>query len=395
MFFKVSALSVLALSCVDASGIQRLLRGSRTATATLSRPRGISSEQLKRRLTDAGVLMNDADNDGNVCFADGDNFDVGEKNTIGDGKVVNDENTDRGDWGKCLPLGSYQVLTTQQSINLYETLDRLHHRYCTHLSIEYSDLMVELLEAYLLQRQPFACASDDQECKDLVRLFRNTFNKALQNVTRGFNFRKMAPDAEVDCADSYTLLHVFLDANEKEGVFTEAVTYTPQPEDAFVDLTQFSMCGEVEGPNGNVQDEGGACIWTLDDVSVLPADQQNGFDNTDFIEGLEFPVMRSLIDPENEALGGTTFLRRSQKDDAIHCHYSPSNDGILRVHNYQHDLERKYPGKIQKTCFCNWRSLGELITKCDCTKDGSANNGCGDREERRLRRQAGVECGNC
>merc|ERR1719162_42452 len=59
-----------------------------------------------------------------------------------------------------------------------------------------------------------------------------------------------------------------------------------------------------------------------------------------------------------------------------HCHYSPRNSGSARVHSFQHQAERHYPGGIRQYCNCDWRRLGMLVSRCDCTLDAKANGGC-------------------
>jgi len=129
----------------------------------------------------------------------------------------------------------------------------------------------------------------------------------------------------------------------------------------------------ASNPVTTTQEEGYFCVWVLDDVTVLPENQRNGFSNTEFVG--ESPSKMA------EVLHGTqdfyeSFFPEEGEYKFYHCHYTPRNSGAVRVHSFQHQAERHYPGAIRQICGCDWRKLGMLVSRCDCTLDGEANGGC-------------------
>ena len=68
-------------------------------------------------------------------------------------------------------------------------------------------------------------------------------------------------------------------------------------------------------------------------------------------------------------------LDKHETDD-FHCHFLPTNHGISRIYLQQHMLERIYPGAFKKHCFCGYKHLGHLVSRCDCTKNGMRNSQC-------------------
>jgi hypothetical protein len=114
-------------------------------------------------------------------------------------------------------------------------------------------------------------------------------------------------------------------------------------------------------------------VWELDDVTVLPKNQRNGFSNTEFVaESSE--KLAEVLNGKKEFYEG--FFPEEDKYKFYHCHYTPRNSGSMRVHSFQHQAERHYPGAIRQICGCDWRKLGMIVSRCDCTLDGEANGGC-------------------
>jgi hypothetical protein len=70
------------------------------------------------------------------------------------------------------------------------------------------------------------------------------------------------------------------------------------------------------------------------------------------------------------------FLKLKHSDDKFHCHYTPSNDGLLRVYAMQHMFDRVYPGSMRRTCGCGYKYLAQLVSRCDCTRSGRGDNNC-------------------
>jgi hypothetical protein len=122
------------------------------------------------------------------------------------------------------------------------------------------------------------------------------------------------------------------------------------------------------------QEEGYFCIWMLADLIHLPENQRAGFSNTEFIA--ESPQEMARV------MNGVTenykkfFPSPSQSYLYYHCHYAPTNSGAARVHSFQHQAERHYPGGIRQYCNCDWRRMAMLVSRCDCTLDAKANGGC-------------------
>jgi len=163
----------------------------------------------------------------------------------------------------------------------------------------------------------------------------------------------------------------------------------------------------LSGPGGDLlRDEGGFCLWYLADrVLTLPDDESGGFRNTDISSNLAYSqetitrkyyeIFGRLVETEtfrgvyeNEANWNDLILQKMGRNstekivldkhetDDFHCHMSPTNFGISRVYLQQHMLERVYPGAFAKHCFCGYKYMGHLVTRCDCTKNGVRNNNC-------------------
>lgn len=122
------------------------------------------------------------------------------------------------------------------------------------------------------------------------------------------------------------------------------------------------------------QEEGYFCIWMLNDLLHLPENQRAGFSNTEFVAESPEEMARVMN-------GDTKNYRRyfpapGEKYKYYHCHYAPRNSGSARVHSFQHQAERHYPGGIRQYCNCDWRRMAMLVSRCDCTLDATGNGGC-------------------
>merc|ERR1712072_27061 len=175
-------------------------------------------------------------------------------------------------------------------------------------------------------------------------------------------------------------------------------------------------------------DEGAFCLWGLQEpVDSLPNDEGRNFRNTDLTCPLQVSSRsshRCAYDPESNKLSrqrgdrknaqnypvlgsevgwkGTaankTFLSLQDADDYFHCHYSPSNSGLLRMFALQHMFERNYPGALKRKCGFGYKFLSKLVSRCDCTRSGKADNGCAQWHKTLLTRSTKdnpVKCNNC
>jgi len=191
---------------------------------------------------------------------------------------------------------------------------------------------------------------------------------------------------------------------------TETKTYiceAHRPSEKPDDRKSCKSDSDLKGPGGDLMtDEGGFCLWYLEDPKLaLPDDESGGFRNTDIAHFLAFSEETRtrkyykeydhLIATnefrgyyENEA-NWVNFTRSDlglnsddpvldiqHETDDFHCHFSPTNFGISRIYLQQHMLERIYPGAFKKHCFCGYKHLGKLASRCDCTKNGVRNNNC-------------------
>jgi len=175
-------------------------------------------------------------------------------------------------------------------------------------------------------------------------------------------------------------------------------------------------------------DEGAFCLWDLKEpVDSLPNDEGTNFRNTDLACPLQvssrnshqcaydpkanrllrqrgdrknaanYPVLGSEIGWKGSA-ANDTFLSVQDADDYFHCHYSPSNSGLLRMFAVQHMFERNYPGALKRKCGCGYKFLSKLVSRCDCTRSGKADNGCARWHSTLLTRATKdqpVRCNNC
>jgi len=188
------------------------------------------------------------------------------------------------------------------------------------------------------------------------------------------------------------------------------------------------------GPNLTVEkdlkaDEGAFCLWHLHEpVSWLPNDESAGFANSNLACSLQvsyednemcaydpdknklinkrgnrsnwhnFPVLGKQVgwqgSNENE-----TFLPWEAAQDRVHCHYTPTNSGVLRVYTIQHMYERHYAGSM-KRCACGYKHMSNIVSRCDCTRSNKQDNQCAVWHRRLLRKftdppKTPVKCNNC
>jgi hypothetical protein len=175
-------------------------------------------------------------------------------------------------------------------------------------------------------------------------------------------------------------------------------------------------------------DEGAFCLWGLQEpVDSLPNDEGTNFRNTDLACSLQvssrnnyqcaynattnkllrergdrnnaanYPVKGSAVGWKGAA-ADEIFLSQDDSDDYFHCHYSPSNSGLLRIFTYQHMFERNYPGALKRKCGCGYKHMSNLVSRCDCTRSGKADNGCAQWHSTLLTRATQdhpVKCNNC
>jgi len=175
-------------------------------------------------------------------------------------------------------------------------------------------------------------------------------------------------------------------------------------------------------------DEGSFCLWGLEEpVDSLPNDEGTNFRNTDLACSLQvssrdtyqcaynantnkllrergdrknaanYPVMGSDVGWQGSA-ANETFLSLADANNYFHCHYSPSNSGLLRMFAFQHMYERNYPGALKRKCGCGYKHLRNLVSRCDCTRSGKADNGCAKWHSTLLTRatkEQPVRCNNC
>jgi len=176
-------------------------------------------------------------------------------------------------------------------------------------------------------------------------------------------------------------------------------------------------------------DEGAFCLWHVHEpVDLLPNDEGKNFRNTDLACHLQLSsrerkrcaydskagkLLKQRGDRSNAknypVLGGKVgwtgrkaklpFLKFRNHDDSFHCHYSPSNSGLLRVFAMQHMYERNYPGAMKKLCGCGYKHLAQLVSRCDCTRSGRGDNNCAKWHKKQLIRATQdvhpVRCNNC
>lgn len=178
-------------------------------------------------------------------------------------------------------------------------------------------------------------------------------------------------------------------------------------------------------------DEGAFCLWDLEEpVDSLPNDEGTNFRNTDLRCSLQTSSSRSTqcaYNPSGRRRGLSShrgqrtnaanypvlgvdigwkgsaqediFLAEENANDYFHCHYTPTNSGLLRMFALQHMYERNYPGALRRKCGCGYKHLAKLVSRCDCTRSGKADNGCATWHSTLLHRatekEQPVRCNNC
>jgi hypothetical protein len=178
-------------------------------------------------------------------------------------------------------------------------------------------------------------------------------------------------------------------------------------------------------------DEGAFCLWHLpeDELTDYLPNDEGGFSNTDLACRLQtgtarerqcafdpssrrrglvsrrghyshkqnYPVMGSEVGWAGQK-GNNSFLTVENAYDAFHCHFTPENSGLLRMYAFQHMYERNYPGALRRTCGCGYKHLKNLVSRCDCTRNGVRSNNCARWHQDTLRRATEptpVSCNNC
>jgi len=178
-------------------------------------------------------------------------------------------------------------------------------------------------------------------------------------------------------------------------------------------------------------DEGAFCLWHAHEpIDLLPNDEGKNFRNTDLQcdlqvssrqrrqcefkpenrrrglvakrgdrrNGLNYPVRGHAIGWTGDK-ANVTFLNLRNADDHLHCHYTPNNNGLLRVYAMQHMFDRNYIGSMKRTCGCGYKHLAQLVSRCDCTRGGRADNNCAKWHRQQLINATAtvnpVRCNNC
>lgn len=178
-------------------------------------------------------------------------------------------------------------------------------------------------------------------------------------------------------------------------------------------------------------DEGAFCLFHAHEpLDLLPNDEGNNFRNTDLQchlqtssqqsrecafnpnnrrrglerkrgdrqNGMNYPVRGSSIGWE-DSKANISILTLENADDDFHCHYSPNNNGLLRVYAMQHMFDRNYIGSMKRTCGCGYKHMAQLVSRCDCTRTGARDNNCAQWHRKQLIEATNatnpVRCNNC
>jgi len=114
--------------------------------------------------------------------------------------------------------------------------------------------------------------------------------------------------------------------------------------------------------------------------------------------GLHYPVRGSTVGWE-DSKANISFLKLENADDDFHCHYSPNNNGLLRIYAMQHMFDRNYVGSMKRTCGCGYKHMAQLVSRCDCTRTGARDNNCAQWHMKQLIEATNatypVRCNNC
>lgn len=325
----------------------------------------------------------------------------------------------RGQWMKCLP--PYLVIISQaikdgtrsvykDLIELYNELKLWHDQLCTHLYVDITDdeLMVPLTEAIL----GIGDYTNDKVRSLFLRSFTQVMNRYLRRV--------MEFDQVTACAEN-ALGTVDIIENGQEKTVPNYIKRTlyfnttkngpnkytdSDGKDYFypdVGIQQIVMGLEEVNSNYTArfeqcpQDYGAACLWIINERQYkrLPADQRAGFHNTQLHANISDLFEADTFEGEarvglrrnhftNESEDFSVFLLDQEKADRInaqkgfyiHAHMAYGGDAFMRVFSYQHVAERLYPGKVFKTCFCDFRKLAQVVEQTDCTYNYTQNNQC-------------------
>jgi hypothetical protein len=178
-------------------------------------------------------------------------------------------------------------------------------------------------------------------------------------------------------------------------------------------------------------DEGAFCLFHAHEpYDLLPNDESKNFRNTDLQchlqtssrqrrqrafdpssrrrglvtkrgdrhNGMNYPVQGSTIG-WNGSKANWTFLNLENADDHFHCHYTPNNNGLLRVYAMQHMFDRNYIGSMRRTCGCGYKHMAQLVSRCDCARSGRGDNNCAKWHRTKLAEATNnthpVRCNNC
>jgi hypothetical protein len=174
-------------------------------------------------------------------------------------------------------------------------------------------------------------------------------------------------------------------------------------------------------------DEGAFCLWQVKELRDELPNDETGFSNTDLSCPLQissdevsacaynstidkliqqrghysnkanYPVMGSSIGWTGSK-AAVEFLTKEDAYSKFHCHYTPENSGFLRMYALQHMYERNYVGAMKRTCGCGYKHMANLVSRCDCTRNGRRSNNCATWHKRNLIRHtqsSPVRCNNC
>jgi hypothetical protein len=274
---------------------------------------------------------------------------------------------------------------------------------------------------------------DDTSAEDTLRSLTKFFNDSMKNPWNDERHRRRrrqyARDRDIFFRKSgcvrltpakQTMIVKELDCMAKSDWICEGTLDNP---------VQGSNPTEVA--HGDLKaDEGGFCLWHVHEpVDLLPNDEGKNFRNTDlqcslqtssrrktkcefnpsirrrtlvkkrgnYLHGKNYPVKGASIGWTG-AKAKLDFLKLENADDDFHCHYSPNNNGLLRVYAMQHMYDRLYPGSMRKTCGCGYKHLAQLVSRCDCTRSGRRDNNCAKWHKSQLEQATStnpVRCNNC
>jgi hypothetical protein len=150
------------------------------------------------------------------------------------------------------------------------------------------------------------------------------------------------------------------------------------------------VCGRGKCSKSN----GAFVIWGTNDLSVLPAERQDGFPNSEWTRAGKQSnfVKNNYVDSK-----GNLFQN-------LHCHWTPDGGSALWVRLCQHQTQRQYLRGLSYQEVCDGAQLGKdstltngngpLVTRCDCTQSCPTNNNCGMQQCLDLA-ELNVKCNNC